>query len=859
MWSIENLNNFFILLGIPAGFFVIILLILLSLHIYPQFKLFVGDFLKYIGVASKWIRRKSVESELEGTINTFIKQYNSDLITPLLPQCGVEWVNAKNVQSYIASGKVLVKLSFGRDHDLNLYNAANTFVEMAILPEAKPFLSQKASRSLNLMLLKNLLLVSRRQALRIFNNRFKDEDIDIKERFNQYEETDQKGLFKRILLQEYHFWGESLGSASPQTEHSEEAEKFWEWFYDLAMRNSDELSDLSFRSRNINIGVILVASTDTYEKFGYTPYIRRAFTYASSDCKCIYLVSRGLNKGKIAKAVSEKLVATDCFELLTKVPDVTLYEAPNEDPIIVTCIALRPYFTTIIQKAWEKLNKAKTQGGLVAATTKHVTKEGITVDVFGLLAEIENKNLSSLEIGDARKYFRKYDDLSLSVVDCDETENRVVLSNRDTPTDPKGLLEQFDDCIDIAIDASIERIIVNSENLDSGLLVSFKDKSINGFVPRRFATFSRYQKLSEEYAIGSIVKVVPLKFDAGHNTFLCSISGLKDPWADIHKYHVGDKVSAVVRDISTSRLLCELTPGMEASIPRTEISWGNKDVEASAVLDTCITAVITQIFPDSRKILLSIKRLTQSPVNTFFINTKERLVKATVKEVTQRGAFLNLESDDIRGFMPINEMMWNYCDDLTQVLKVDDQLDVKLLFYDITFDNIKVSRKQVYSNNNFEEFRKAYKEGDIVLGRPIFRVSGRILVSVVADKDKRFEGYVHKAELSNLCYIDETVIDNVLSFNHDYHFFVKRIDEQYQLIELSRKKYLAHHIHMIKAKNVYAALAVKHLGNRVYMQGDEIEGFLLGHLEYVKPGSGSNYNVTATRIDREKGVIELDL
>lgn len=438
MIDIDKIMPILLYLGIPIGItLTLVIAIVVALYLYPKCKLFMGDILKSVGWASKWIRRKSVESELEGSINSFTKHFNQELSLPLLPECSVEWVTADNAQTYIALGKAIMKVSFGEDHDTNYYNAANTFVETALLPRAKTYLHKTASKAIDLLLLRNLLSRSHRTALNVFNNRFRDEASETKERFYKCEETDQKGLFKRILLQEYYFWGESLGEKAPSESNLMEAEKFWEWFYRLATRESEEMTELAFRSDHINIGVILFAHSETYEKFGNSPYVKRAFTYVSNDCNCIYLLSRGKQKSRIVKEIAAHLVSTGCFESLSKNPDIERHELPNEPPTLITCIALKPSYPDIILRAWDMIRHAKNEHRYIVGTIKQVFKSGVMVDISGLKVEVDNKFLSSLDIQDARDYFETNYELTLRIDEYNQEKNYVLLSNIGTDSDPK--------------------------------------------------------------------------------------------------------------------------------------------------------------------------------------------------------------------------------------------------------------------------------------------------------------------------------------------------------------------------------------------------------------------------------------
>lgn len=156
MPDFKFLEYLFIFLGIPIGtILILILIICLALWAYPRFKVFIGDLLRLFGKTSQWVRRKSLETEFEGSINMFTKQFNSELSTTLLPECAIEWVTPENVKSYITPGKAILRLSFGEDHELNFYNTASAFIGISLLPRAKPFLNKMASRAIDLLMIKN--------------------------------------------------------------------------------------------------------------------------------------------------------------------------------------------------------------------------------------------------------------------------------------------------------------------------------------------------------------------------------------------------------------------------------------------------------------------------------------------------------------------------------------------------------------------------------------------------------------------------------------------------------------------------------------------------------------------------------
>lgn len=114
-------------------------------------------------------------------------------------------------------------------------------------------------------------------------------------------------------------------------------------------------------------------------------------------------------------------------------------------------------------------------------TVREVSKSGVSIEVFGLRVDIDNEKLSSLKVDDARKYFQINDELLVNIVECHEVSPKVLLSNVDTDTDPKRLVDEFKDYKETPIDARIERMIVYSDGRERGFIVGFPGRELRVF------------------------------------------------------------------------------------------------------------------------------------------------------------------------------------------------------------------------------------------------------------------------------------------------------------------------------------------------------------------------------------------
>jgi ribosomal protein S1 len=856
MPSLEVIKDILLFIGVP--FTVITVALIVALLLYSKAKVIISDILRLFGSIHKWVRRKSVETEIEGSINSFTSNFNSEISAQLFPTCNVQWVTDANQQCVIEQGKVIIRMSFsGNSHNLNFYNATYSFIQTALLYRTKPFLNKITAKAIDLLMTKILLLQSHRPALSVFNDRFKLESEDCKDIYFRLEETDERGLFKRILLQEYYFFGESLGEKTPKESHEKEAEEFLEWFYELATREHEEKTTLTFETEHIKIGIILVASDETYKKFGKEPYLRRANIYAANNYQVFYILSRGQSKGQIAKDIARDLVATGSFENLTKKPDIIRKRLHGESPLFITCIALRPDLTTIVQQAWEHLQSAFNQQRQILVVIQRVQKDSIIVNAYGLIIPISNQNLSSMQIPDAAKFFEPEQELSVNISEFDQKNEMVVLCNINTKTDPQRLIETLEHSKETPIESEVKEIIV-SEGYETGVLIKIGNKEIEGYIPRSKATYSRFISLSEKYPIGSKLKVVPIGYLADYGNHLCSVFRLQNPWLTDKDYSIGKVVKATIRQISERYITCELKEGLEGKVPAEELSWASIEENLSRIKNFKVSDIldvrIINVNPVRKSITLSVKRLNQSPTEAYFTRYRDRIIDATVKQISPNAATVILDDSVIEGYLHIGEVIWGYCTGIENYLKQGERVQVKVLDYNPVYDKIIVSAKRCVKNN-FLEFSNRHKVGDVVNASLKFIQKDRAQIQIDFNDNLSVQGYVHKSELSNLLYIDEDVIKNILKPEYIYPMVVKRINYNLEIVELSQKQYFDRNISQLEYGREYEVLQIQRIKNHIYIRAQDFEALL-------NPNDSKDVDITKSkviiaRIDVNRKMIEV--
>lgn len=834
-------------IGVIVGIFILLN--------YPKIKIIISDILRLFGGLGNWFRKRSLETEIEGSINLCSKNFNSTTDLSIFPPCTVQWVNEENKESYLHEGKAIVRMSFHKqNHDLNLYNVAHAYVKAGALPRTKPFIKKQTRDALDLIITKLLLLQSGRGgALSVLNDRFREEPIELKEVFYKFEETDFRGFFRSLLLPEFQFLGEVLGDVTPTSDIDSEIEGFIEWLYVLVTRGEGERTTLMYMSQHIKVGVILVADESTYSNHGISPYLRRATSYANKDFGSIYLCSRGRIRGQITKAIARELSEKGGFDILTKYQSTIKYDTQGNE-IEITCIALKPDAATIIQSAWERLRKLFDAIVEVNAVVMDVERDCLVVNAEGLRIVINKLDASSIDIPDLRRYFENDQILSLRILDINFESQTIHLSNKNTQTDPSEIIRRIQGSLEASIETKVCRIF-SKNDYESGINVTIPGSEILGFLPRKALTYSNFKLLSSQFPIGSTLIVIPISFDITYKTLACRLPQLVDPWADINKYTVGSKCSVIIRQVSEQRIICEFEDGIEGVIPVSELSWditsnllNIKEYKVGSTIDVCIVSIDLA----RRLVYASLKRITQNPAQLFVDRHKDSDVEITIDSVSVSSAAASITNTQFNGFIPASQVIWDYCHDVSEHFKPGQLIKARPIKYDEVHNTIVLSPK-LSIQNDFDQFTALHTVGAVVEGTPYAYENNKIRIKIFCDEIHKVEAYIHKSQLSALMYIDETNIQQILALHKNYKFLVKRIDTSFKIVELSRKEILKQAVNTLEYGKEYEVSVISNRSKYVAINED-FEALLIGK---VQRRNSEQIKVIVARLDKTSGRVEV--
>jgi ribosomal protein S1 len=788
------MNELIKVIGITTigTFFLIFAWTYLIGEVWSKAKVVLSDMLRFFGWVNKSVRKFSVKSEYEGTINGIIKEYNSNFETPVLPKCKLEWVSANERENVLDKDVAIICLSFNKkDHNLNFYNAILNFVQTGLIVKAKDYLTKSSSNAIDLLTTHIILRNNRKEVLSTFRKKLNDFDSDTRTEFESLIPTNERGLFLNLLLPEFHYYGELLETLPPTSEYHVEANVFLHWFKELATREFDERTNLKFVTKNFKAGVILVAKSDTWEKFGTSAYTKWADYYAAEGYNSVYVIAKGVEGYERATMVSKILTDSRGFDQINTKPRIKCFTADGHS-YIVTCYSLRPNRSSIAYLAWESIKSHYNERNVVPAIVDSVQKENIVVSAFGLRFEIPNSLLSEYEILDARKVFSQEDELYLNILELDADKQHIVFSNKGTASDPKHYIETVLQ-EKKSYPCKVIRVQNNKQGYQTGIKVTTPELPSQIFIPTKKATYSRFLDLSIKYPQNTVVDVLIENYSSLSGDFLGSIEDLSDPWESEKnsKIQPEDIFQVIIKQINEFIIICEIEEGLECILPQREISWEPTEcITSNFSIDQQVKVKIVSIDLDTKRIVASIKQLYKTPALEYFDENMGKIVNAEVLEIIpERGLRIKVDGYSKTGLIPWFEIGWGAVGQFQYIYDVGEVIKVLVSEFDAERNIVRFSIKRKFKHE-FDEWIKNLKNSELVVGKIIEYFENSVHVEF-SQNGLTVQGFIFKSNISNISFITSDEMPTYLPIGKLFQFEIGEVKNQHKSVSLNRKRLLS--------------------------------------------------------------------
>ena len=171
----------------------------------------------------------------------------------------------------------------------------------------------------------------------------------------------------------------------------------------------------------------------------------------------------------------------------------------------------------------------------------------------------------------------------------------------------------------------------------------------------------------------------------------------ENPWDKVaERYPPGTMVKGTVRNLTNYGAFIEIEEGIDGLLHVSDMSWTRKISHPSEVVEKGqeIECRVLSVDQERRRIALGLKQLEEDPWATDIPNKYQpgQVVKGTVTKITNFGVFVGLENG-LEGLLHISELADHKVENPEDVVKVGDEIEVKILRVDTDERKIGLSRE----------------------------------------------------------------------------------------------------------------------------------------------------------------------
>ena len=402
--------------------------------------------------------------------------------------------------------------------------------------------------------------------------------------------------------------------------------------------------------------------------------------------------------------------------------------------------AVLSYSKARAEKAWKELEKTVAEGIDPEGTIIDVVRGGFTVDINGVFAFMPSSQVDHKPIRDAKSLIGLKD--KFRVLKMDALRTNAIVSRRAIQSDTIAAAQK-EAMKNISLGAVVEGIVKNIT--DYGVFVDLG--GIDGLLHVTDLSWKRVNHPRELVHVGEKITVKVIQFDPESHRISLGMKQLEeDPWETASRaFNVGDTVSGKVSSLTDYGAFIDLGNNIEGLVHMSELSWTNKNIHPSKVLQNGadINVVVLGIDQDKRRISLGYKQLQPNPWKQFAeTHNVGDVVTGPIKNTTEFGLFVAL-TPELDGMVHISDLSWNKLDE-EELKKFVRGQEVTAKILDINPEKERVTLGIKQLTESAENNAVSLKKGAVVCGTVSEITPDELILSLAGDA----RGVIRRTDLS---------------------------------------------------------------------------------------------------------------
>jgi small subunit ribosomal protein S1 len=345
------------------------------------------------------------------------------------------------------------------------------------------------------------------------------------------------------------------------------------------------------------------------------------------------------------------------------------------------------------QEDREQLLRELQVGQVRKGVVKNIAEFGAFVDLGGIDGLLHITDMSHGRIGHPSELVSIDQEIDVMILNIDYEREKIALGMKQmTPSPWDNVEEKF------PVGSRQRGKVVNV--MSYGAFVKLEE-GIEGLVHiSEMSWTKRISHPNELVQINDEIDVVVLGIDKEKQEISLGMKQTqRNPWEDVaERYPEGSLIQGKVRNLTNYGAFIELEEGIDGLLHVSDMSWTRKISHPNEMLEKGqeVECRVLSVDQDRRRIALGLKQMEEDPWAKDIPNRYQpgELVKGKVTKITNFGVFVGLE-DGLEGLLHISELADHKVENPEDVVKVGDEIEVKILRVDTEDRKIGLSRKRV--------------------------------------------------------------------------------------------------------------------------------------------------------------------
>jgi small subunit ribosomal protein S1 len=332
------------------------------------------------------------------------------------------------------------------------------------------------------------------------------------------------------------------------------------------------------------------------------------------------------------------------------------------------------------------------EGQTRTGTVKNVADFGVFIDLGGLDGLLHITDMSWGRVGHPSEMVQVDQEIEVKIIGIDRENEKIALGLKQKSDNPwLTVADRF------PVKEKVTGHVVNIMNY--GAFVKLEE-GVEGLIHiSEMSWTKRINHPGEILSVGQDVECLVLEVNANKQEISLGLKQLEDnPWTVVaERYPPGTIIEGMVRNLANYGAFIEIEEGIDGLLHVSDLSWTKKISHPGELLkkNEPVKCIVLAVDQEKQRVALGLKQMTEDPwlraVPDKYI--PGQIVKGVVTKLTNFGVFVELEPE-LEGLLHISELSDDKVEGPQDVVKMDEEVEVKILRVDIEDRKIGLSLKR---------------------------------------------------------------------------------------------------------------------------------------------------------------------